>query len=168
MPRPRSPALDEICRIIVEEGGYRLAWVSRAERDADKSVVAIARAGLDEGYIASLGLTWADTERGQGATGTAIRTGHFYVIRSIMTDSKLAIIPAMGCCLALALSCGARPAGSENDRGSSPGSSVRPGSAAPSYFAAPGDGKGGISSAARGGSFSMPPACALMPYCAAR
>jgi len=83
--------LDEICRIIVEEGGYRLAWVSRAEHDADKSVVAVARAGLDEGYIASLGLTWADTERGQGATGTAIRTGHFYVIRNIMTDSKLEI-----------------------------------------------------------------------------
>src|SRR6476661_9573565 len=31
--------LNEICHIVVEEGGYRLTWVSRAEHDEASSVV---------------------------------------------------------------------------------------------------------------------------------
>ena len=62
-----EPALlEEICQVIVTEGGYRLAWVCFAESDEQKSVRIAAHAGHDEGYIKELGLTWADTERGRG------------------------------------------------------------------------------------------------------
>ncbi len=83
--------LDEICRIVVDEGGYRLAWVSRAEHDDARTVVPLAQSGLDEGYVESLQLTWADTERGRGATGTAIRSGKSCAIRNILTDPRVAI-----------------------------------------------------------------------------
>jgi diguanylate cyclase (GGDEF)-like protein len=83
--------LNEICHIVVEEGGYRLTWVSRAEHDEASSVVPIAQAGFDEGYVESLYVCWSDTERGRGATGTAIRTGQPSVIRNILTDPKVAI-----------------------------------------------------------------------------
>ena len=67
--------LNEVCRIIVEVGGYRMAWVGYAEEDANKSVRPVAQTGFDEGYVEQLNLTWADKERGRGPAGTAIRTG---------------------------------------------------------------------------------------------
>jgi diguanylate cyclase (GGDEF)-like protein len=83
--------LAEICRIIVREGGYRLAWVSRAEHDAQKTVTPLAWAGIDEGFVESLRVTWADTERGQGVTGTAIRSGEPSIVRDLSTDPKVAL-----------------------------------------------------------------------------
>ena len=67
--------LEEICRIVCEEAGYRVAWVGYAEHDEAKSVRPVAWTGTEEGYLANLGITWADTERGRGPTGTAIRSG---------------------------------------------------------------------------------------------
>lgn len=66
--------LREVCRIVKEDCGYALVWVGFAEDDAEKSVRPVAWAGFEEGYLDTLKLTWADAERGQGPTGTAIRT----------------------------------------------------------------------------------------------
>ncbi len=82
--------LAEMCRIIVEIGGYRLAWVGYAEQDQKKTVHPVAQAGYEEGYLATLNLTWADTERGRGPTGTAIRTGQPCIARNIQTDPAFA------------------------------------------------------------------------------
>lgn len=64
-----------ICRILVDVGGYRSAWVGLAEHDEAKTVRPVARSGDDTGYIDAARISWADTERGRGPTGTAIRTG---------------------------------------------------------------------------------------------
>ena len=80
--------LGEVCRVIVEEGGYRMAWVGYAERDEAKTVSPVAYVGFEEGYLEKLNVTWADTERGRGPTGTAIRTGQPYVIKDIVNDSS--------------------------------------------------------------------------------
>jgi PAS domain S-box-containing protein len=82
--------LQTICRIVVEHGGYRMAWVGYAEPDEAKSVCAAAQAGFEAGYLETLGITWADTERGRGPSGTAIRTGQPCVCRDILTDSRFA------------------------------------------------------------------------------
>ena len=42
--------LEELCRVIVEEAGYRLAWIGFAEDDEYGSVVPKAQAGFEEGY----------------------------------------------------------------------------------------------------------------------
>jgi PAS domain S-box-containing protein len=82
--------LNDICRLICGETGYRLAWVGYAENDAAKSVRPVACAGAEEGYLANLGITWADTERGWSPTGTAIRSGQSCCIQDFATDPRFA------------------------------------------------------------------------------
>jgi PAS domain S-box-containing protein len=82
--------LDDICRIVCQEAGYRMAWVAYAEHDEAKSVRPAAWTGAEEGYLANLGITWAETERGRSPTGTAIRTGKTCCIQDFATDPRLA------------------------------------------------------------------------------
>ena len=82
--------LDSICRIAVEEAGYRLAWVGFAEDDPERTVRPVAEVGHDAGYSGSIPVTWGDTALGQGPTGRAIRTGRPVVGRSFVTDPELA------------------------------------------------------------------------------
>jgi PAS domain S-box-containing protein len=79
--------LHEICRIIVEAGEYRLAWVGFAEEGEEKAVRPVAQAGYERGYLEGLNITWADTERGRGPTGTAIRTGTLCIAKDIVNDA---------------------------------------------------------------------------------
>jgi len=88
--RDESELLHGTCRILVEEGGYRLAWVGFAEQDEAKTVRPVAHAGVEEGYLASSRITWADTERGRGPTGTAIRTGQPSVCQNMLEVPQLA------------------------------------------------------------------------------
>jgi PAS domain S-box-containing protein len=67
--------LRSVCRILVEVGDLRMAWVGYREFDREKTVRPVAQAGYEEGYLENVNITWADTDRGRGPTGTAIRTG---------------------------------------------------------------------------------------------
>ena len=67
--------LQKICNIVVDIGGYRMAWIGYAEHDVAKTVRPIAESGFDEGYLETVPISWDDTEFGRGPTGTAIRTG---------------------------------------------------------------------------------------------
>ena len=101
--------LDELCRMVVEEGGYRMAWVGYAEQDAQKSVRPMAQFGAPEGYVEELRVSWEETERGRGPTGTAIRDGISVVARHILTDPvyapwrEMALAQGFGSSLALPL-----------------------------------------------------------------
>ena len=82
--------LNEVCRIIVEVGGYRMAWVGYAEADTHQSVRPVAQTGFDEGYVQKLNLTWADKERGRGPAGKAIRTGKPAICQDTFKDPDFA------------------------------------------------------------------------------
>ncbi len=82
--------LQAACRILVDAGGLRMAWVGYRELDLEKSIRPVAQAGYDEGYVESVKATWEDTERGHGPTGTAIRTGKPTWTKNIETDSSIA------------------------------------------------------------------------------
>jgi diguanylate cyclase (GGDEF)-like protein/PAS domain S-box-containing protein len=82
--------LAEICRIICEEAGYRMAWVGYIERDAEQSVRPVARAGHDSGYVDAARATWADVERGRGPIGAAIRTGKVVWVQDYEFDPRVA------------------------------------------------------------------------------
>src|SRR5262245_3740888 len=82
--------LQVVCRILVEVGGLRMAWVGYREFDSEKTVRPVAQAGYEQGYVESVKATWSDTERGQGPIGTAIRTGKPYWIKSYQTDPHAA------------------------------------------------------------------------------
>src|SRR6266576_953523 len=82
--------LQVACRILVQVGGLRMAWVGYREVDREKSIRPVAQAGYNEGYVESVKATWEDTERGHGPTGTAIRTGKPSWTQNIQTDSSIA------------------------------------------------------------------------------
>ncbi len=85
-----SELLHNICQIIVDIGGYHLAWVGFAEDNPEKRVRVVAQKGYEEGYLESVNITWADAERGRGPTGSAIRSGTPCVVRNVLTDPDFA------------------------------------------------------------------------------
>jgi PAS domain S-box-containing protein len=78
--------LEDICKIIVEECGHALVWVGFRENDEARTIRPAAYSGFEKGYLDTLQVTWADTERGRGPTGTAIRTGKLCSCRNMLTD----------------------------------------------------------------------------------
>lgn len=72
--------MDDMCRILVKEGGYALAWIGLAELDARRRVHCAASCGATD-YLAGIELTWGPGEGSQGPTGSAIRTGQTVINR---------------------------------------------------------------------------------------
>jgi len=77
----------DMCRIAVEEGGYRMAWIGFADEDPAKMVKPIAHYGYEKGYLEDVVFTWADDDRGRGPVGTAIRTSQTVVVRDLAEDT---------------------------------------------------------------------------------
>ena len=83
--------LDAVCRVIVEEGEYPLAWVGYAEHDPRRSITPTARHGRHQDYVESLAFTWSDDgELGQGPPGRAIRSGEPALCVDIASDRRFA------------------------------------------------------------------------------
>lgn len=83
--------LAEVCRVAVEVGGYRMAWVGYAQDDAEKSIQPRAHAGEELGYLAAIHLNWhAESPGGQGPAGQAIRTGKSQQSNDIRSDKRFA------------------------------------------------------------------------------
>jgi len=78
--------INEVCKIIIEDCGHMMVWVGYAENDRRKHVKPVAYYGFDKGYIDQMDITWDETERGQGPTGTAIRTGNISMCKNMLTD----------------------------------------------------------------------------------
>ncbi len=82
--------LEEVCNVICRVAGYRMAWVGTVEHDADKSIRPVASGGAEEGYLVNARITWADTERGRGPTGMAVRTGKTHFFQDIAKEPAAA------------------------------------------------------------------------------
>jgi len=82
--------LHSICRVIVKDAGYHLAWVGYAGHDAEKTIRPVAQAGFEQNYLDTLNLTWCDNVQGKGPTGTTIRNGEPNIIRNITEDPRFA------------------------------------------------------------------------------
>lgn len=68
--------LAEVCRVAVDVGGYRMAWVGYALSDEVRSIQPVAHAGHEDGYLSTVRLNWRDDDAmGQGPAGQAIRSG---------------------------------------------------------------------------------------------
>lgn len=87
--------LRNMCRVIVEKGGYRLACVAYAEHDEKKTIRWMECVGMEKEFLETLHVTWADTESGRIATSTAIRTGKPSIGRNLLTDPAFAPFPRL-------------------------------------------------------------------------
>jgi PAS domain S-box-containing protein len=86
-----SHYLKEICQVVVRDCGYSMVWIGALKNDAEKRIVPLSGAGFEQGYLDTLNLTWADTSRGQGPFGMAVRTGQPVVADDLRTDARFAL-----------------------------------------------------------------------------
>lgn len=75
-----------MCHVLVENGGFRVAWVGYAENGAEKRVRPVAAAGMEVAELEAMNISWEDNDRGRGPAGTALRTGGTAVFQDILND----------------------------------------------------------------------------------
>lgn len=82
--------LEDVCQLIVDVGGYRLAWVGYAQHDEIKSIKPVAYVGEDKGLLSDTVLTWAENDpRGQGASGQCLRTAEVVICEDIQQQFSM-------------------------------------------------------------------------------
>ncbi len=80
--------IQDICRIVVEQGQYKMAWVGFVKNDLNKRIYPIAYWGDKECYKAVTGetLTWAKEGLGLGPVGKAVRSGEYCIVHDVQND----------------------------------------------------------------------------------
>jgi len=79
----------ESCRIAVEVGGFRMAWLGLADQSSGQ-ILPVASAGVDDGYIDHLHVSPGDDEYGRDPTGQALKAGRIVVCDDIDNDPGMA------------------------------------------------------------------------------
>lgn len=81
-----DPLADEICRVLVRIGGFRIAWIGWHD-EARRLIVPAAVQGDDAGYVRGLMIaTDPNRPEGQGPSGTAFREQRAFVCNDFFTD----------------------------------------------------------------------------------
>ena len=79
----------EVCNAIAAQGPYVLAWVGKAEDDANKSIKVIGGAGSALDYINTIMVSWSDQNiTGLGPAGVSIRSGQPSIVVDSETDAS--------------------------------------------------------------------------------
>lgn len=79
--------LAQVCNIIVNVGGYRLAWVGYAQEDEVKTILPRAKAGFEEGYLDET-ISWERMNDNFCPITEAILTENPVAIKNIDTEEK--------------------------------------------------------------------------------
>jgi diguanylate cyclase (GGDEF)-like protein len=82
--------LDDVCRLLVGAGGYRMAWVGFAQHDSSRSIRPVAQFGDSTGYLDHIRISWDDGALGAGPTGTAVRTQSTQINQNFRTNPRMA------------------------------------------------------------------------------
>jgi diguanylate cyclase (GGDEF)-like protein/PAS domain S-box-containing protein len=82
----RQEVFDAACRVTVQDGGLRFAWIGLVEDDALRPV---ARAGVDHGYLDVLAPALTDLEALQDHVGVSLRFGVEVVADDIADDTRV-------------------------------------------------------------------------------
>jgi len=85
----RKTLIGEACRVLVEHGGFRMAWIGFVDPMSSR-VVPEARAGDGLSYLDGIEIRTDDMAQGRGPAGTAIRTGAHVVVPNVETDPSVA------------------------------------------------------------------------------
>ncbi len=86
--RDRNALFHEVCRIAVEYGLLRMAWVGLVDA-ATGLVKPAAHHGIEQGYLDGLQITVSDDPEGRGPTGSALRQARHLVCNDIEADPRL-------------------------------------------------------------------------------
>ena len=80
--------MDDICRAIVNIGGYSTALAMYAENNESRSIRTVAKAGSNKIYLDTTGITWAAADKGKDPAGDSIRASEICIIRDIAADTR--------------------------------------------------------------------------------
>jgi PAS domain S-box-containing protein/diguanylate cyclase (GGDEF)-like protein len=86
--RDRDELFREVCRLAVELGSFRLAWIGLVRDDLDY-VAPVASWGDEEGYLEEVRVAARDVPLGHGPTGTAVREGRPVVCQDLACDPRM-------------------------------------------------------------------------------
>jgi PAS domain S-box-containing protein len=85
----KKELLNEICRIVVDNGGFTMAWAGLV--NGEKHLLEpVAASGHVEGYLDTISISIDDTPDRLDPTGTAFREGTFNVCNDIERGPKMA------------------------------------------------------------------------------
>ncbi len=85
----KKELLSEICRIVVDKGGFRMAWAGFAN-EKKHLIEPIASHGHIDGYLDTIAISTDPVPRGRGPTGTAFREKTYNICNDIATAPKMA------------------------------------------------------------------------------
>jgi PAS domain S-box-containing protein len=80
--------LDEVCRIAVDIGGFRMAWAGRVNPET-RVIEPFVSCGFIDGYFDKNRVSADTGPTGQGPTGTAFREGRYNVSNDLATDPRM-------------------------------------------------------------------------------
>jgi CheY-like chemotaxis protein len=86
--RTKDEFFSEICRILVETGGFRMAWIGLADPEY-KIIRPITSVGQINGYLDNINISTEDIPSGRGPTGTAYREGSYFFSNDIASDPRM-------------------------------------------------------------------------------
>ena len=74
----RQELFEGACRVLVEEGLFKMAWVGLVDEDT-RTVRPAACSGCDDGYLKSVKISIDPVPEGDGPTGATVRTGRHFI-----------------------------------------------------------------------------------------
>ena len=86
--RDRDELFRTVCRVAVEFGRFRLAWIAMVD-EATGVVRPVTHAGSEEGYLEMLAIRTGDRPEGKGPTGSALREGALVICDDIAADPRM-------------------------------------------------------------------------------
>lgn len=81
----RDQLFQRICEILVEHGGFRLAWIGW-HAPASARLIPVAQSGDDGSYLEGVAIYTDDRPEGNGPAGRAFREGKPYICRDFLDD----------------------------------------------------------------------------------
>jgi PAS domain S-box-containing protein len=79
---------ERACRIAVDQGRFRFAWVGAVDRDRAR-VVPVARAGHEAGYLDDIRVDIDESPYARGPSSTAVRDGQPVVANDVERDPRM-------------------------------------------------------------------------------
>ena len=93
LPRAEDQAqlLSGVCRLAVEEGGFRMAWVGQVMADdPQRWLQPVAQFGFEEGYLSQQRFSWGEGESGNSPAGQAVRGQLPVTCADLISDPRYA------------------------------------------------------------------------------
>jgi len=83
----QNALFQEICRVVLKHGGFRLAWIGLVD-EVSGVVKPVASTSVSDGYLNNVRITARDEPEGRGPTGCAIRKDKLQIINDCLNNPR--------------------------------------------------------------------------------